>query len=128
MAPRPARSDGRVAEQSAPPAVTVSPSFPPADALLTLPWRRWASVVRLVLLAVCAAIVATWIHHRIGSRLRTVAAILAAFLAIVAAWAWETGRPAAIQWVRETAWPAVRRWAADAAVVCRGILTPPLTV
>lgn len=122
-----------MARQSAPlPMATASPSFPPADAFLAAIHRvDWIGALNRFMdcVAVCCAfMVATWRHHRIGARLATVAAIVGAFLAIVAAWAWETGRPAAIRWVRETAWPAVRRWVGDAALACRGILAPPLTV
>lgn len=110
------------------PMATASPSFPPADALLALPWRRWVAVVRWFILATAAAIVATWRHHRMGDRLATAAAIGAAFLAIGAAWLWESGRPAAIRWLRKTAWPVARRLAAETVLAIRAIAQPPLTV
>ena len=112
--------------------MNLSQSFPPADALLdTLRRIDWQSLLNRYMDAVavcCAFLVATWQHHRCHDRLRSAGEILAALVASGAAWAWETGRPAAILWVRETARPAVIHWASGAAMLWRGILTPPLTV
>lgn len=116
-----------------------SQSFPPADALL-MQIRRIDYIKHLnffmnsvenlcIIIAAIAIIIGQrWREHRCSDRLRSYGAIGTALAAVAAAIIRETVWPAAILWVRETARPAARQWASVSAMLCRGILTPPLTV
>lgn len=84
--------------------------------------------VCLLVAAIAIIISQRWREHRCSDRLRSAAAIGTALAAVAAAIIRETLWPAARQWMAARAWPELQRWASGAAMLWRGLLTPPLTV
>lgn len=107
--------------------MTVSPSFPPADALL-LQLRRvdyikhlnsFMDMVEQICLIIAAFVVVCarkWREHKVTEKLRTVAVVCIIGLAVVS------------EFVMETVWPIVKQTVQNVWRVLYTIAQPPLTV
>lgn len=104
-----------------------SPSFPPADALLSylqgVNYRKhynsfMDSVENLCIIvaAICIILARKWREHRVTERMQTLAGFIVAGLAILS------------EFVMETVWPIVKQMSQNVWRILYTIAQPPLTV
>ena len=107
--------------------MTVSPSFPPVDALISflrgVNYRKhynsfMDSVENLCIIVAAVYIILAhrWREHKVTERLQTVAGFIIVALAIVFAW------------VKETVWPIVNQTTQNVWQILYTVARPPLTV
>ena len=107
--------------------MTVSPSFPPVDALISFlrgvnyrkHYNSFMDTVEqmcLIIAAICIIIAQKWREHKVTEKLRTVAGFIIVALAIL------------FDYLKETVWPLMKQTARDVWQVCYTVTRPPLTV
>ena len=107
--------------------MTVSPSFPPVDALLDhvrkIDYIKWLNVYMDTVEQICLIIAAfvvvcarKWREHKVTERLRIVTVVCIIGLAVV------------FDFLKETVWPIVNQTTQNVWRICYTSARPPLTV
>ena len=107
--------------------MTVSPSFPPVDALLANlrkvdyvkhlnSFMDFVESACLIIAAICIILARKWRQHKVTEKLQISAAFVIVALMII------------FDYLKETAWPIMKQTTQTVWKICYTVARPPLTV